>query len=195
LRRAFEPFFTTKAQGEGTGLGLSVIHGIVHSHHGAIRLSSAVGLGTTVEIFLPTTAMEASTEPAPESAAPLQPGHGEHILLVDDVESLVVMGEIVLRQLGYAAEGESQALRALARIERDPHYFQLVVTDQTMPSLSGLEFAARIRAIRPDLPVVLTSGFSMALSSELVMASGVREVLAKPYTADALAAAVHRQLP
>lgn len=192
LQRAFEPFYTTKAQGQGTGLGLSIIHGIVHSHHGAIRLSSELRVGTTVEIFLPATAIEPRAEV--ESAESVRPGHGERILLLDDVESLVMMGEIILRQLGYVVETESDALQALTRIEQDPHYFQLVVTDQTMPRLSGLDFAARVRAIRPDLPIVLTSGLSMALSPERIQASGVREILAKPYTGDELAAAVRRQL-
>jgi PAS domain S-box-containing protein len=192
LQRAFEPFFTTKAQGQGTGLGLSVIHGIVHSHHGTIRLSSELGLGTTVEIFLPAAAIEPRAEL--ESAESVRPGHGERILLVDDVESLAMMGGIVLRQLGYVVESESHALQALTRIEQDPHYFQLVVTDQTMPRLSGLDFAARVRAIRPDLPIVLTSGLSMTLTPERIQASGVREILTKPYTGDELAAAVRRQL-
>lgn len=192
LQRAFEPYFTTKPQGQGTGLGLSVVHGIVHSHQGAIRLSSQVGLGTTVEIFLPATALVPKAKD--ESAESMRPGHGERILLVDDVESLVVMGEMILRQLGYTPEGESQALQALARIEQDPHHFQLVITDQTMPGMSGLEFAARVRAIRPDLPIVLTSGFSMAITQESLRTTGVREILAKPYTADELAAAVQRQL-
>jgi PAS domain S-box-containing protein len=192
LQRAFEPFFTTKAPGEGSGLGLSVIHGIVRSHHGAIRLISQVGRGTTVEIFLPATALEPKINL--ESAESTQSGHGERVLLVDDVESLVTMGKMILRQLGYAPEGESEALRALARIEQDPHHFELVVTDQTMPGMSGLDFAARVRQMRPDLPVVLTSGFSAAISRDQLQAAGVREILAKPYTADDLAAAVHRQL-
>jgi len=192
LQRAFEPFFTTKALGQGTGLGLSVVHGIVHSCDGTIRLNSKVGLGTTVEIFLPAIALGAEAQATPVES--VRRGHGERILLVDDVESLVVMGESMLRQLGYSAEGESHGLRALARIEQDPNYFQLVMTDQTMPGLSGLEFAARVRAIRPDLPVVLTTGYSTSITKERIQACGVREILAKPYTAAELAAVVHRQL-
>ena len=192
-KRVFEPFFTTKAPGEGTGLGLSVVHGIVRSHRGAIRLSSEVDHGTTFEIYLP--AITAPVENDSAESGPIPRGHGERILFVDDEMLLVRLGERMLRQFGYTAEGEDHVLDALARLERDPQAFQLVVTDQTMPGLTGLEFATRMHALRSDLPIVLMSGYSLALTPEKIREVGVCEVLTKPYTAATLAAAVHRHLP
>ena len=119
-------------------------------------------------------------------------GHGERILFVDDEIPIVRLGENMLRQFGYVVEGENQVLQALARLEADPSYFQLVITDQTMPSLSGLEFAERIHALRADLPVVLASGYSVALLPQRIQSAGIREVLAKPYSIATLAAAAHR---
>ena len=190
--RVFEPFFTTKSPGEGTGLGLSVVHGIVHSHHGAIRLASEVGQGTAFEIYLPAVA----TPPGQISVDPglIPRGNGERILFVDDEMPIVRLGERMLQQIGYVVAGENHVLEALARLERDPQAFQLVITDQTMPGLTGLEFASRIRAVRADLPVVLASGYSVALTPDRLQAADVREVVAKPYTREILAAAVYRHI-
>jgi PAS domain S-box-containing protein len=124
-RRAFEPFFTAKGPGEGTGLGLSVVHGIVRSHHGAIRLTSEVGRGTTVEIFLPAAAGLLPSAPAEVVTTPR--GRGERILFVDDEAKIVKIGKLILEQFGYVAECETQVLKALARFERDPHAFDLVI--------------------------------------------------------------------
>jgi CheY-like chemotaxis protein len=193
LEHAFEPFFTTKAPGEGTGLGLSVIHGIVRSHGGEIRLRSEVGQGTTCEIQLPAVSTPSLTvEPESED---IPHGHGERILLVDDEPMLVRLGEQALQRLGYIVVGETQVTAALDRLEREPHVFQLVLSDQTMPGMTGLEFAMRVRALRPDLPVILTSGFSQALTAERIQMAGVREVVSKPYTAAGLARALRRHLP
>jgi len=191
--RMFEPFFTTKAPGEGTGLGLSVVHGIVRGHHGAIRLASEVGLGSSFEVLLPVGTASSPSERADSGTVAL--GHGERILVVDDEQTIARAGELTLRRLGYDATGESQVLEALALLERDPFAFDLVVSDQTMPLLTGLEFAQRIRALRADLPVVLVSGHSYALTPEAVEAAGVREILGKPFSKEALAAAVRRHLP
>jgi PAS domain S-box-containing protein len=191
-RRVFEPFFTTKAPGEGTGLGLSVVHGIVNSHHGAIRLVSEVDRGTTFEIFLPAVV---TVQLAGQSEAEEIPhGNGERILLVDDEDSLVRLGVRTLQRLGYVVEGESKAGEALARLERDPQAFQLVITDQTMPELTGIDLTLRIHALRADLPVVLASGYSLALTPERIKAAGVCEVLSKPFSVAMLARVVHRQL-
>ena len=190
--RVFEPFFTTKAPGEGTGLGLSVVHGIVRSHQGAIRLSSEVGRGTTFDVYLP--AISAPPQQASVDPGLIPRGRGERILFVDDELPIVRLGEQMLRQFGYAAEGESRVWEALARLEREPDAYRLVITDQTMPGLTGLEFAARIHALRPDLPIVLASGYGIELTPERIHAAGVREVLAKPYTLTTLAAIVHRHL-
>lgn len=192
-KRAFEPFFTTKGPGEGTGLGLSVVHGIVHNHRGTIRLISEVRHGTTFEIYFPVIAAASAAKGDAEPGA-FPRGHGERILLVDDEESLVRIGVRTLSMLGYAAEGETKVLEALARLRREPQAFQLVITDQTMPSMSGLEFAQHIRDLRADLPVVLTSGNSEAITPAKVQAAGVRDVLSKPYNIATLAEVIGRNL-
>jgi CheY-like chemotaxis protein len=188
----FEPFFTTKSVGEGSGLGLSVVHGIVRSHHGAIRLISEVDRGTTFEIFFPTnkTARMEAAEVTPE----IPHGLGERILYVDDEVTVARLGELMLNKLGYATAKESDVLVALQRLERDPSAFALIITDQTMPNMTGLEFATRIQALRADLPVLITSGYSTVLTPARLAAAGVKEVLSKPYTNEMLAAAVQRNL-
>jgi CheY-like chemotaxis protein len=193
LERAFEPFFTTKTKDKGTGLGLSVVHGIIRSHKGAIHLISEVGTGTTVEVLLPTIAAEPSESVA--SSALIQHGHGEHILFVDDEEQLVLLGERMLRRTGYKVESAQHVMQALARLEADPDRFQLVVTDQTMPAMTGLQFAARIHTLRPNLPVVLATGNLTTLAAEEAYRMGVVEILPKPYSLAELAAVVHRHLP
>jgi CheY-like chemotaxis protein len=188
----FEPFFTTKAPGDGSGLGLSVVHGIVRSHGGAISISSEVGRGTRIELWLP-----AASAPSPARAAPVAAalrGNGERILFVDDEEPIAKIGHLSLTRLGYAVEGNCQVLEALALLERDPNAFDLVISDQTMPKMTGLEFALRVRALRPDLPVVLTSGYSLELTPERLKAAGVGELLSKPYTMERLAEVVHRHV-
>ncbi len=192
MRRVFDPFFTTKSPGEGTGLGLSVLHGIVRTHHGAIRLTSELGQGTTFTIILPAIVTETIAVETAPATIPL--GQGQRILFVDDEEILTRLGALLLRQLGYVAESESSVRKALTRLERDPQAFDLVLTDQTMPDMSGLEFATRLHTLRPDLPVLIASGYSIKLTPQQIQAAGVKEVLAKPYTKESLAAAIHRQL-
>ena len=190
--RVFEPFFTTKAPGEGTGLGLSVVHGIVRNHHGAIRLVSETERGSTFEIFLPIAQGLAAPEPAALREAPQ--GQGERILFVDDEIIVIQVGKLALAGLGYAVETETNAVPALARLKKDPLAFDLVITDQTMPNLTGMEFARQIRDLRPDLPVILSSGHDATLTAERIHDSGVREFLAKPYTIETLADTVQRHL-
>ena len=192
-QRAFEPFFTTKGPGEGTGLGLSVVHGIVRRHHGGIRLVSELGCGTTVEVFLPASAGKEGAN-QPYAIAPLR-GHGERILVVDDEETVARSARLTLGRLGYVVEAETESRAALARLERDPQAFDLVLSDQTMPGLTGLDLAVRIRALRADLPVVLVSGYSSLLSTENIRAAGVREVLSKPFALEEIAGALRRHLP
>ncbi len=195
--RVFEPFFTTKAPGEGAGLGLSVMHGIVRGHHGAIRLTSKVDQGATFEIYFPAllSASESTASAREDTQENLPRGNGERILFVDDDPSLVTLGDQMLHLLGYTVEAESEVKKALAHFEEDPDAFQLVITDQTMPIMSGLEFAARIHSLRAELPVILTSGYSMELTAEKIQGSGRTEVLAKPYSQEALAKIIARQLP
>lgn len=191
--RIFEPFFSTKGPGGGSGLGLSVVHGIVRNHRGAIRLTSRTGQGTTFEIFLPASA--STPQRAKQETGQVVRGQGECILLVDDEVTLLKAVEFTLQNLGYTTVSENRPEEALARVATNPQAFQLVITDQTMPHMTGLELAARIRDLRPDLPVLIASGYSTALTTERMAAAGVREMIEKPFTMASLAALIRRHLP
>jgi CheY-like chemotaxis protein len=192
LERIFEPFFTTKAPGEGTGLGLSVVHGIVHSHGGMVTVRSLPGRGTTFDLYFPAVSGSAASEVAEEPRPPL--GGGEHLLVVDDEPALVNIARRMLEQLGYRVTAHSRPLQALDAFEAEPATFDLVLCDLTMPQMTGLDFAARVRRIRPDLPVVLTSGYSGSLDSAELQQSGIRELVGKPFASRTLAEAVARHL-
>lgn len=189
LDRIFDPFFTTKRPGEGTGMGLSVVHGIVAAHEGAVTVQSEPGKGTVFHVLLPKTDAAAETEPAPE-IAPL--AGGGRALFVDDESALVEIGLEMLKALGYEAEGFTDPEAALARFSQDPAHFDLVVLDQNMPRLTGLELAAKLNAIRPGIPVLLCTGFSEAISAESLAAANVSDLLMKPLLRGRLAESLHR---
>ncbi len=191
MERIFDPFFTTKAPGEGTGLGLSVVHGIIRGHEGAITVRSAPGEGTTFELYFPAV----SATPAAIDAVGAAPrGHGERILFVDDEEALGRVGQRILERLGYIVEVTTRPQLALAAVLARPDAYALVITDLTMPELRGTDLALRLRQIRPDLPILLTSGYSADLSPASMQAAGIREVLLKPFSAEELGRAVQRLL-
>ncbi len=175
--RIFEPFFTTKSPGEGTGMGLSVVHGIVTSHKGAITVDSAPGKGTTFELYLPQL-----DEPAVEDETPPEPvtPGSERILFVDDEEPLVYLAEAMLKHLGYAAEVYTRSDEALAAFTADPERFDLIITDQTMPSMTGEVLAAEVRRIRSNIPVILCTGHSHVISSERAKTLGFDAFCLKP---------------
>jgi CheY-like chemotaxis protein len=183
--RIFEPFFTTKSGAQGTGLGLAVVHGIVHAHGGKIVVTSKPSEGSTFEIFLPLTADEASPASAPRTA-PAVPGQGERILYIDDDAALVFLVERFLQAQGYIVTGAKSSDDALHVIRNDPYAFDLVVTDYNMPGPSGLEVIKALSIMRPDLPVILTSGFVDEPLRERAMALGVRHIVHKPDTVEAL---------
>ena len=191
--RIFEPFFTTKEPGEGTGLGLAVIHGIMHSHEGAVTVYSQPGQGTVFHLYFPVLA-GAAAESIPAERK-IVPGHGERILFVDDEESLVSLGRKILTRLGYVVEAETSAAMALDMVSRRPEYhYDLVITDLTMPGMTGIEFARLLLEIRPKLPVILTTGYSASLTAGQIQVMGIRELLLKPVTPQGLGEAVHRAL-
>jgi PAS domain S-box-containing protein len=192
LQRIFDPFFTTKPPGEGTGLGLAVVRGIMDSHQGAITVTSAPGQGTVFDLYFPALAASASPAAAEESATPR--GCGERILLVEDEEMLAKLGQLMLAELGYEAEMAMDPAVALARFRSDPHGCAMVITDPTLPRMSGLMLAGELRRIRPDLPIILTTGHNYALSSARMQAEGIRQILLKPFTMDSLAVAVSAAL-
>jgi signal transduction histidine kinase/ActR/RegA family two-component response regulator len=156
LERMFEPFFTTKPIGEGTGLGLSVVHGIVKSYGGEIAVSSRVHHGTTFEVFLPKA--ERGESEAKAESHPAKGGQ-ERVLLVDDEEALTFMMEQILEKLGYRVTAFSDSRRALEEFRAAPQAFDLLITDQTMPQMTGSELTAHVREIRPELPVIVCTGY------------------------------------
>ena len=190
--RIFEPFFTTKPPGEGTGLGLSVAHGIIQGHDGAISVYSELGRGTTFHVYFPVHAAESSEKL--EDTAEVPQGHGERVLFVDDEKPLVELGHRMLERLGYEVESTNSVLAALDRVRANPQGFALVVTDLTMPVMTGLDFAVELLALRPDLPIVLTTGFNAGLTAARVRELGIRELLLKPHSIQALGQAAHRAL-
>ena len=192
LDRIFDPFFTTKQIGEGTGLGLSVVHGIVSDLGGAIRVETAAGRGTTFEIWLPV-AGEISAPAVPSDRA-LPRGNGEIIMIVDDERPLTELAEEIAAQLGYEPVGFSSSTAALDAFLADPHRFDAVITDEAMPELMGIELARRLREIRPELPVVLMTGYGSEDLMTEATRIGVGEVLRKPLRRVDLADALARVL-
>jgi len=191
LHRIYDPFFTTKGPGEGTGLGLSVVHGIVISHGGALHVDSVPGVGTRFDMYFPRT--EAIRRHSPAGGIPVETG-SEHVLFVDDEEHIAELGRRILERLGYQVTAETSSVRARERFETHPDSFDVIVTDQTMPRLTGLELAHEARRIRPEVPVVLTTGFSESVTTERLIQEGIAALVMKPYGGADLARAVRDAL-
>jgi PAS domain S-box-containing protein len=189
--RIFEPFFTTKEAGQGTGMGLSVVYGIVKNYNGALNVESGPGKGSTFTIYLPKA--ESRTRNEEDAAKPVR-GNKEHILFIDDEGPLTEIAEAMLRKLGYRVTAMTDSREAWDLFLEDPHAFDLVVTDQTMPDLTGLALAQKMIRIRPDLPVMLCTGYSETVSPEEARKAGAREFLIKPLVRVELAAAIRRAL-
>jgi PAS domain S-box-containing protein len=192
LERMFDPFFTTKGVGAGTGLGLSLVHGIVSELGGAIDVATTAGKGTRFEIWLPV-AGEAE-RPAVEAARELPRGHGETVMIVDDERPLVALAKEMLAELGYHAVGFESSSAALQAFRAEPQRFDLVLTDEAMPDLIGTELVREIRQIRPDLAIILMSGHGGAQLTQRAAAVGAREVLRKPLQGRDLAESLARVL-
>jgi nitrogen-specific signal transduction histidine kinase/CheY-like chemotaxis protein len=177
LERIFDPFFTTKGVGVGTGLGLSLVHGIVTDLGGGIEVESRVDEGSTFTVYLPWNA-SATSAPGAEDAAPA--GGGETILLVDDEEALVRLGEEMIADLGYEPVGFTSSAAALQAFREAPERFNAVLSDESMPEMTGSELAREIRRIRPDIPIVLMTGYASSVLAGRARELGIREILAKP---------------
>ena len=191
-QRIFEPFFTTKPVGEGTGLGLAVVHTIVQAHEASIRVETTPGTGTLFRVYFPAFERAAPLPTLPEALVPPEKGHGERVLYVDDEEAIVLLTKRLLERHGYRVTGYSNPRAALAAVQADPEQFDLVVTDYNMPGLSGLELAVALKALRPALPVLMISGYITEELQHKAPAAGVRELIYKPDTVEALCRAVDR---
>ena len=190
--RIFEPFFTTKERGEGTGLGLSVVHGIVSDHGGAITVDSILGVGTEFLVYLPEVRDEGqATEGAESGQTPRGTGR---ILVADDEIAVMKMSEQLLSRLGYDVVTENDSRRALGIFRKDPDAFDLIVTDQTMPGMTGEKLIQEMRATRADIPVIVCTGFSSGTTLERIVELGVHAVILKPAPAELLGRTVHEAL-
>ncbi len=182
LDRIFDPFFTTKNPGEGSGMGLAVAHGIIADHHGSITVKSRLGEGTAVSIVLPLLPVEVADTDVDEElhlTIPYKPGQGR-VLFVDDEATLVVLGKELLEEFGYEVTTITSSLDALKAFRAAPDQYDILITDQTMPNLSGEALAREIFQIRPDLPILLCTGFSHTMTEEKARNLGIRKFLMKP---------------
>ena len=192
LGRIFEPFFTTKEVGKGTGLGLALVYGIITDASGAIDVASAPGRGTAFTIYMPRVDVAVADDD--EKQGPVARGNGERVLVVDDEQPLLAVTAEVLSRLGYEPIAFSESLAALAEFEAQPGRFDAAITDEVMPGLSGTELAGVIHRRRPELPILLVSGYIGPMMSERATAAGVNEVLKKPVQSREIAAALARVL-
>jgi len=191
MNKIFDPFFTTKQVGEGTGLGLSVVHGIVHQHEGYIFAESEAGLGSTFTVYLPMVQAELSGEDLTEQQVP---SGTERVLFVDDEELLAEMGRDMLEDLGYQMTVTTSSSEALALFRTDPGRFDLVITDVTMPEITGVELAREMRAVRADIPIIMCTGFSHLVDADAAKTAGVMAFTMKPLTKQEIAKTIRTVL-
>lgn len=192
LERIFEPYFTTKEKGVGTGMGLAVVHGIVKSYGGAINVQSESGIGTTFRVYLPA----AKTNPITDIVNREQdiPGGNEKILFIDDEVALVRLWKSILKNLGYRVKVMTDSTEAFRLFYADPEYFDLVITDMTMPGLTGVKLVKKMRNIRHDIPVIMCTGYSENINEEKAFHMGLNAFILKPIVTSELAGKVRRVL-
>lgn len=191
MERIFDPYFTTKGPGEGTGLGLAVVKGIVKNHGGAIVVYSEPEQGTTFHVFLTRTQGQVASE---IQAAEALPGGNERVLFVDDEHVLVDLGAEMLESLGYRIIGKTSSIEALETFRDQPEAFDLVITDMTMPDMRGTELAQELMAARPDIPIILCTGFSELIDCDGAQEMGIRALVMKPYVISNLAKTIRKVL-
>jgi signal transduction histidine kinase len=186
--RIFEPYFTTKETGKGTGLGLAVVHGIVEGYHGRIAINSQPGCGTTFTVSLPVTTMQAL--PLPPSSLPLLSKSHEHVMVVDDEEPIRDLIRQLLTEAGYRADVFANGMDAWQAVSNTPKAWDLLITDQTMPGITGDQLASLVMAIRPEMPVILSSGYVPTMNADQAKKVGVSAYLQKPLDRESLLNAV-----
>ena len=192
LKKIFDPYFSTKGPGEGTGMGLAVVHGIVKSHGGNITVYSKLGEGTIFHVYLPL--IEAGpVEPKTVPAEPTPTGT-EHILFVDDEEPIVRMMQQILERLGYQVTSRTSSVEALEAFKAKPDEYDLVITDMTMPNMTGVELAPRLREIRSDIPIIMCTGFSETIDEDRAKNMGIPAYIMKPFLIDEIAKTIRKVL-
>jgi len=191
MGRMFEPFFTTKDADKGTGMGLPMVHGIVESYGGLITVDSEPGKGTTFNVFFPR--IESSITQLSEPSE-IVFGQGEMILLVDDEKPIVDMMTQMLERLGYTVVGKTDSIDALKTFRAEPGKFDLVITDYAMPNITGKQLAEELMSIRPDIPVILCTGFSEDIDSEEARSMGIKEFVMKPVVRENIAVIIRNIL-
>ena len=190
--RIFDPFFTTKGIGEGTGLGLSVVHGIVLNHEGEINVESTPGEGATFHVFLPL--FDGDLKWNVDTSDRTTPKGKEHILFVDDEVEIVSMGGKILRRLGYEVTESCDGIEALKEFSTNPEKYDLIITDYTMPKMTGLHLTREVRNIRPDIPIIIISGYNEKITPENIQKLGISEYVVKPFTIHRLGTTIRRVL-
>jgi len=192
IKRIFEPYFTTKKKGEGTGMGLAVIHGIVKSHGGEITVYSEPGRGTTFHVLLPIAREPEEIQTGLQE--PAATGGKESILFVDDEAGLVEVGQKILEKLGYTVVAKKSSVEALETFRTFPKQFDLVITDLTMPHMTGIQLSKELQNIRPDIPIIICTGFSETITAKHIKDLGIRKLLIKPINKASLAKAIREAL-
>jgi CheY-like chemotaxis protein len=185
MDRIFEPYFSTKEKDKGTGLGLAMVHGIVKSYGGNIRVYSEPGKGTAFHVYLPVIQTQAETKET-RIISPVEGGK-ERILIVDDEEQLVRMSQQILERLGYHVTARTSSIETLEAFRAAPDKFDLVITDMTMPNMTGVHLAKNLIEIRSDIPVIICTGFSEKISADKATAMGIRGYVMKPVVRSELA--------
>lgn len=191
LKRIFDPFFSTKPKDRGTGLGLSVVHGVMRKHNSSIEVESVVDQGTTFSLLFPTTQRDSAE--APEREKPFA-GGTEHILLIDDEPQITELLSLALTRLGYTVTSFCDSMEAVHFFRENSSDFDLVITDMTMPNMTGVELSREILSLRPELPIVLVTGYSASVNKVKALRIGIRELLTKPFRKDELAQIIRKIL-
>lgn len=191
IDKIFDPYFSTKETGKGTGLGLAIVHGIIASYGGGITVESELEKGTTFHVYFPVVVERELPHDQKVGETP----HGnERILFIDDEKFLVEMGKDLLEQLGYSVTGKNSSSEALTEFQQHPQAYDLVITDQTMPGMTGENLARRMLQIRPDIPIILFTGYSNLIDEPAAKAIGIREFALKPMTKDTIAKLIRKVL-